>query len=393
VLHLPHPDGTTNHNGGQLQFGPDGMLYLAPGDGAVRANAQDLDSPLGKILRLDPRGGVVGSYTVPADNPFATAGGTRALVWSSGLRNPFRFSFDRATGDLVVGDVGEGTTEEIDWLPAAGGGGRGANFGWATCEGSFQTGSPSRPCPLGDSVRPILDLFHSDGYVALIAGYVVRDPSLPSLYGRVIWGDNGKPELSSAVPADARATAAQTGLSIQGLTSFGEDAGGCLYATAGSGSVYRIVENDTRVPCAPAAPPGDGGTPAPPTGDGGGPARPPASAPRPGAGGGVSWTVPKRQRVLRNGGVVLRVRCSARCRLSASATLKVGRRGYALKRASKRFRAKARGRLLVPLTARSRRALRIALRRGGRPAIVVRYRLTLAGRAMRPLRQRVAVRR
>ncbi len=108
VLHLPHPDGPTNHNGGQLQFGPDGMLYAAPGDGAERANAQDLDSPLGKVLRLDPRGGVVGSYIVPADNPYAAAGGTRALVWASGLRNPFRFSFDRSTGDLIVGDVGEG---------------------------------------------------------------------------------------------------------------------------------------------------------------------------------------------------------------------------------------------------------------------------------------------
>ncbi len=156
MLHLPHPDGPTNHNGGQLQFGPDGLLYLAPGDGAERANAQNLDSPLGKILRLDPRGGVVGSYTVPADNPYAAAGGTRALVWSSGLRNPFRFSFDRSTGDLVVGDVGEGTTEELDWLPAAaGGGGRGANFGWATVRGQLHRHrlERRRPCPLAGRHR------------------------------------------------------------------------------------------------------------------------------------------------------------------------------------------------------------------------------------------------
>lgn len=397
VLHLPHPDGPTNHNGGQIQFGPDGLLYVAPGDGGIgaRANAQDLSSPLGKVLRLDPRGGVVGSYTVPADNPFAADGGTRALVWAYGLRNPYRFSFDRSTGDLVIGDVGEGTTEEIDWLPRSAGGGRGANLGWAPCEGSFVTGSRTRACGRAGAVPPILDLFHDDGYAALIAGYVVRDPSLPSLFGRVIWGDNAKPELSSAIPGpDAGATVAESGLSIQGLTSFGEDAGGCLYATAAGGAVYRIVENDTRVPCVPAAPPGTGGTPAPPTGGGGPAPRPPTSVPDladPVVDG--TATARRRQRMLRNGGVVVRVRCDSRCRLSAAATLKIGRRRYALVRTAKRFRGGTNRQVLVRLTRRSRRALRSALRRHRSATVALRFRLSDGAVTGRLVRVTIRIRR
>ncbi|MDO8187598.1 PQQ-dependent sugar dehydrogenase [Conexibacter sp. JD483] len=392
VLHLPHPDGPTNHNGGQLQFTPDGLLWAAPGDGAQSANAQDLDSPLGKVLRLDPRGGVAGSYSVPADNPFAAAGGTRALVWAYGLRNPFRFSFDRSTGDLVIGDVGESTTEEIDWLPVSSGRGRGANLGWRTCEGSFAYGSRTTPCPLAGSTLPLLDLFHSDGYAALIAGYVVRDPSLPSLFGRVIWGDNAKPQLSSAVPGPgAAATVRESGLSIPGLTSFGEDAGGCLYATAGGGSVYRIVENSTAVPCAPAAPPGggDGTTPPPPVGDGGGRTTTPGGARRAPARsapvrGGLRAT--RAQRLLRNGGVVVRVRCAVACRATAGASFRSGRRTLQLRRVAARVRAGRTATLKARLTPSARRALSRALRRGAHPRVAVRVRLTAAGRAPTTLR-------
>ena len=377
VLTLDHP-GASNHNGGQLQFGPDGMLYLAPGDGGIgrSANAQNLDSPLGKILRIDPRGGVVGSYTVPADNPFSGQGGTRPLVWSYGVRNPYRFSFDRATGDLVVGDVGEGTTEELDWLPASSGAGRGANFGWNVCEGSFVIGSRTTPCGVAGSVRPILDKFHDpDGWASIIAGYVVRDPSLPSLYGRLVYGDYFKSALRSVVPSDPSSDRELPGVAIGSLTSFGEDAGGCVYATSGvsDGAVYRLVENDTRIPCAPAAPPGSGGTPPPPTGGGGGA----GSGGRGAAPLRVGWT--RLQRVLRNGGVVVHARCASACRLSAAGSMKAGRRTFRLKTVRRAARAERKVRLLVPLTPRARTALRRALLRGGRPTFAIRVRAREAG--------------
>ena len=133
---IPHP--ATNHNGGQLAFGPDGRLYVSTGDGATSSNAQDLGSRLGKVLRLDPR-----VTTTPE-------------IWALGLRNPWRFSFDRGTGRMVIGDVGEGTNEEIDVAPSTGG-----NFGWNTCEGTSPT-----PCPLAGAIAPVLNLPHTDGYSA-----------------------------------------------------------------------------------------------------------------------------------------------------------------------------------------------------------------------------------
>ena len=139
VLSIPHPI-YGNHNGGQLQFGPDGYLYIATGTVAAAAipiaTAQNLNSLLGKLLRIDPRGGPGEPYTIPLDNPFvgqASAG----EIWAYGLRNPWRFSFDRLTGDLTIGDVGQGSREEIDFLPAVAGGGRGTNLGWSCWEGTL----------------------------------------------------------------------------------------------------------------------------------------------------------------------------------------------------------------------------------------------------------------
>lgn len=378
VLTIPHP-GPRNHNGGQLQFGPDGMLYLAPGDGGTGgANAHDFSNLLGKLVRIDPHGGVAGSYTVPAGNPWAASDGTRALIWSLGLRNPYRFSFDRATGDLVVGDVGEGTTEELDWLPASGGAGRGADFGWSTCEGSFAQGSATTPCPLAGSVRPILDKPHAgERWQSIIAGYVVRDPTLPTLYGRVVYGDYSKPALRSAIPAAGGATDDRElpGVAISQLTSFGEDAGGCLYVTGGAptGAVYRVVENDATVPCQPAPPPG-GQTPPPPVGDGGGGGGGPSAPGRRAAQltFNLGWT--HAQRVLRNGGTVLNVRCGTACRLTAGATLRIGRGARELPRVRRTAKARQLVRLRIALRPRDRAALRAALRRGGRPTVAVRVR-------------------
>jgi glucose/arabinose dehydrogenase len=203
VLEIPH-DQRANHNGGQLQFGPDGMLYVGTGDGGGAGdpadNGQNLTRTqppvvnavnqhplLGKLLRIDPRGGA--PYAIPAGNPFAAPA---AEVWSLGLRNPYRFSFDRATGDLIVGDVGQNRYEEIDFAPASGGtgAGRGANFGWRPYEGRHTAAGADigAPPPAGFGF-PIIEHPHTAGWCSIAGGYVVRDPALPDLAGQYVYGD------------------------------------------------------------------------------------------------------------------------------------------------------------------------------------------------------------
>ncbi len=387
VLQIPHP-GAENHNGGTLRFGPDGALYLAPGDGGTGgATAHDLNDLRGKVLRIDPHGSAPGEYAIPAGNPFAGQAGRRGEIWAYGLRNPYRFAFDRLTGDLLIGDVGENTTEEIDWLP---GGGAGADLGWNGCEGSFATGSTSTPCPLGGTVAPVIDRFHGDGYRSIIAGPVVRDPSLPSLYGRVLYGDYFVSALRSAQlgaggASDDRAVGA--GASVRSLTSLGEDAAGCLYATSADGPVYRLVEQDARIPCA--LPP-----PSPPAGPG------------PGAAGSVvrrSTTTSRiverlrvdvnpRQRVLTHGGVVVRTRCGDRCRVRASGVLRIGRRRAFHLRVARDAADAGRWLRLEPrLTRRGRHALAAALAQGRRPLLVLRVRARY-GDGRPALTQRLTVR-
>jgi hypothetical protein len=227
IFHAPHNAG--NHNGGQLQFGPDGMLYVSVGDNANGANAQDLSVPYGKILRLDPATGA------------AAPGNPHGIIWAYGLRNPWRFSFDRSTGDLVIGDVGEQTWEEIDWAPAPTRG-RDFNFGWPTCEG------PDGTCP----ADPVISHNHNTGWCAIVGGYVVRDPGLPTLNGRYVYGDNCNSALYSTQPrsgADDRAT----GLTVSALSSFGEDACGRIYEASLNGPVYRI-QDGAATACAFGAP-------------------------------------------------------------------------------------------------------------------------------------------
>jgi glucose/arabinose dehydrogenase len=223
-------DEAPNHNGGQLQLGPDGMLWAGTGDGggadndAVPGSAQSPTSLLGKLLRVDPSGGA-------------------PRVWASGLRNPWRFSFDRATGDLVIGDVGQGAVEEVEWAPAPGRG-QGANYGWPCFEGRAAHNSCSAP----GAVPPALEKSHSgDGYCAIVGGYVVRDAGLPSLAGRYVYGDNCSAPLRSVV-LSSPATDAATGMSLSGLSSFGEDACGHLFAASASGGVYRIQDGAVS-PC------------------------------------------------------------------------------------------------------------------------------------------------
>jgi glucose/arabinose dehydrogenase len=212
----------SNHNGGQLQFGPDGRLYAGTGDGGGGGDpfraAQNPRSLLGKLLRFD-------------------AARRRAEVYSSGLRNPWRFSFDRRTGDLTVADVGQNAYEEVNWVRR--GRGRGKNFGWSRYEGRHRY--------YGGSVRnyvpPVIERSHDEGWCSITGGYVVRDRGLRSLYGRYVYGDYCEPGLRWARFRFGRATSGgRVGIRVPGLSSFGEDARGRLYAVSLNGPVYRFVD-------------------------------------------------------------------------------------------------------------------------------------------------------
>lgn len=249
LLVIPHPN-QGNHYGGQLQFGPEGLLFVATGDGGgsndEMHNAQNKTSLLGKILRIgvDPSG--VLAYTVPAGNPFAaSADPNEKLVFASGLRNPYRFSFDRQTHDLAIADVGQSAREEIDFAPAATGLGAGANYGWNCREGS-QPGPATDPecatTPASAFTAPVFD-FANTGGTAIIGGYVARDPTLPELAGRYLYGDFGSGEIRSLILSEATASDRSEGLRVNELDSFGEDSCGRLYALSGSegGTVYRLT--------------------------------------------------------------------------------------------------------------------------------------------------------
>ncbi len=228
------------HNGGQVTFGPDGLLYWFLGDGGSAndpfGNAQNLDTWLGKILRIDPRPSGSSPYTVPADNPFVGRAGAKPEIWAYGVRNPWRNSFDRATGDLWIGDVGQNTLEEVDHCPK--GAATGANFGWAAHEGT-RTGP--RPVPPADGhVPPVYEYPTSDG-CAVTGGYVYRGSAIPGLTGAYLFGDfcNGQVRglrLAGGQVSEQRAL----GLEVTNLASFGEDHQGEVYALSLSGGVFRI---------------------------------------------------------------------------------------------------------------------------------------------------------
>jgi glucose/arabinose dehydrogenase len=243
-LVLRMPDSESNHNGGLLLFGPDHRLYVGTGDGGgsgdqhgSRGNAQNLGSLLGKILRIDPRAGGGRPYQVPRDNPFTARRGARSEIYAYGLRNPWRFSFDRRTGDLTIGDVGQNAWEEIDFVRR--GRGRGANFGWRPFEGRarFAAGE-SAP----GHVRPVIARSHGAGYCSITGGVIVRDRRLGGLYGRYVFGDFCKGRIQSARLTAGRARGVRrTSLTVPSLSSFGEDAQGRVYTLSLDGAVHRIV--------------------------------------------------------------------------------------------------------------------------------------------------------
>ena len=239
---LKMDDFAPNHNGGLLLFGPDDHLYIGTGDGGigddVRRQAQDLASPLGKILRIDPRQSGGKPYTVPADNPFVDRSGALPEIYSYGLRNPWRFSFDRDTQAMTIGDVGQSGQEEIDHVAA--GKGAGANFGWSAFEGTDRF---NEDVQAPGAIPPILSYPTGDGgSCAITGGYVVRDPELPSLFGRYVYGDFCVGELRSLIATPQAAKGDRSlGPSVPNLSSFGEDAEGHVYATSLNGPVYRLA--------------------------------------------------------------------------------------------------------------------------------------------------------
>ena len=233
-----------NHNGGLLLFGPDNLLYVGFGDGGgggdqhgSRGNAQRLGTLLGKILRIDPRPSGGRPYRIPSSNPFVNRRGARGEIYSYGLRNPWRFSFDRATGDLTIGDVGQDRWEEVDFVRRDKG--KGANFGWRPFEGRSHY-YPDESAP--GAISPVLVRSHDDGWCSVTGGVVVRDPALGGLVGRYVFGDYCRPQILSARLASGSARDVRsTGLRVSALTSFGEDAQGRVYATSGNGPVYRLA--------------------------------------------------------------------------------------------------------------------------------------------------------
>jgi glucose/arabinose dehydrogenase len=243
-LVLRMADSETNHNGGLMLFGPGGLMYVGTGDGGgggdrhgPRGNAQNLGSLLGKILRIDPRARGGRPYSVPSANPFVGRAGARGEVYAYGLRNPWRFSFDRRTGALVIGDVGQNEYEEIDYEPR--GKGRGADFGWRVYEGNARyTDDQAAP----GSVRPVIVRPHSKGWCSITGGYIVRDRRLAALRGRYIFGDFCKGQIFAARLSPGRARNVHaTRLKVPSLSSFGEDADGRVYAVSLNGPVYRLA--------------------------------------------------------------------------------------------------------------------------------------------------------
>jgi glucose/arabinose dehydrogenase len=257
MLTIPHP-GQSNHNGGKLAFGPDGYLYAGTGDGGSANdppnNAQTLGVRLGKMLRLDVDIDVPPYYAIPPSNPFAAmtcdgAGvGTCPEIWAYGLRNPWRYSFDRLTGDQFIGDVGQDTREEVDWQPAGTPGGR--NYGWKVMEGTICTPNVSPPfcAPPPSYVGPILDYPHDiGGGIAVTGGYRYRGDKVPALAGAYLYGDYGSKHIWAATVNDAGAwTTTYIGDAVSSLSAFGEDESGELYvAGLGNGVLYRIAPIDT----------------------------------------------------------------------------------------------------------------------------------------------------
>jgi glucose/arabinose dehydrogenase len=235
------PDPAANHNGGSLAFGPDGFLYISMGDGGGQGdqfrNGQNLNALLGKILRIDVDSPAAAdrAYAIPSDNPFATGGGA-AEIWAYGVRNPWRMSFDRALGDLLIGDVGGGAWEEVNFQAADAPGGR--NYGWPIMEGRHCTAGAS--CTTSGLVQPMVEYDHSLG-CSVIGGYVYRGSAQP-MNGAYVFADYCSGIVFTLVVDGATVNYKQALNSGLGVSAFGEDEAGELYLVDfDGGGLYRVV--------------------------------------------------------------------------------------------------------------------------------------------------------
>jgi glucose/arabinose dehydrogenase len=230
-----------NHKGGNIKFGPDGLLWIGFGDGGSQNdpsnNGQNVNALLASILRIDPSSRANGEYGVPADNPFASGGGLPE-IWIKGTRNPWRFSFDRATGDLWIADVGGGLREEINVLPAATGRGRGINLEWSLREGTQRLKGERPP----GGVQPVFEYSHSGGNCSITGGYVYRGNAIPALRGVYVYGDYCVSQLRFLRLNGEAVEEHSTGVFLEGrqLASFGEGPDGELYALSLAGGIYQI---------------------------------------------------------------------------------------------------------------------------------------------------------
>ena len=343
-----------NHNGGWMAFGPDGDLYFSIGDNANGSNAQTLANPFGKILRIDPADPPgAATFTVPSDNPFVSEEGARPEIYALGLRNPYRASF-APDGRLVIGDVGNGTWEEVDVGDL-----KGANLGWPTCEGFCGTPTPS-------FVAPVFAYNHDEsvdgfgGGCAIIGGYVVRDPALGDLIGRYLFADLCDKSLRTLDLDAAGGDFQPAGLTIPGdlgnPIAFGEDSKGCSYLLSNQ-AVFRVVgDGDTATACSAIIDP------------------PPAVT-------YVSY-IPNRavigQRLLTG------AKCSIACSASAGATVKVGRNRFRKKPTTLKLQtvqanlaANQRGNLVLRIPLARVKSMKKAIRNGSR--VTARVVVTMTG--------------
>ena len=241
VLTIPHTE-FANHNGGNLVFGPDGYLYLGPGDGGSGGDphnhAQDLSQLLGKILRIDVDTLL---YRIPASNPFRNTNGARPEIWAYGVRNPWRFAFDRETGDLLIADVGQDLWEEVDFQPATSIGGE--NYGWRRMEGNHCY-NPATNCQTGSPVTPVIEYSHSEG-CSITGGYRYRGTRYPLMRGIYFFGDYCSGTIWGATQQSDGTWTRHTLLSTSpklAISSFGEDVNGELYVADLNGAVYHIAD-------------------------------------------------------------------------------------------------------------------------------------------------------
>jgi len=253
LLEIAHP-GQSNHNGGQVAFGADGYLYAGTGDGGgggdPNENAQDDTAMLGKLLRIDVDVNSAPFYQVPPTNPGYVDGSSELeLIWAKGLRNPWRFSFDRSTGDLVIADVGQGSVEEIDFQAAASTGAE--NYGWDIFEGTDchePDPAPMCPAPPTGFTMPIFEYAHSGGCTSITGGFVYRGCAMPDYASTYFYSDVCHNfvrtiDITGGVASNAQnrtADATSAGAVLTSVVSFGEDARGELYILDLGGSVYRI---------------------------------------------------------------------------------------------------------------------------------------------------------